>query len=191
VHPLPLSNDDPAPVADGLASRVLVWATDWRLGQALTEALARAEHAVCQLDGDAELVSAHQRGGLLVAECGPRLQAQLAFLRMPFILVDPPGLATRALAERAYAVVASAAEAGLAVDRFFEHRQLAEHVAGRRGPPRRCARCGRGFDARKANGAGTARRFVRFGAIALCGGCVEYLRVLLRRAQVAVVDADR
>lgn len=175
------------------ASRILVWAADWQVGEAIEASLVGVGHAVRRLEDDAELATAHQREALLVAQCGPRLEAQQAFLHGPMILVLAGRTASPALTARAYAVVAEPSEAGHAVDRFVEHRQLAEQVAERRGPPRRCSRCGRGFDALKARGAGTARRFVRFGSISLCGTCVEALRTLLRQAQaqVAVIEADK
>jgi hypothetical protein len=141
------------------------------------------------LHQDAQLMDAHTRGSLLVAEYGPRLAAQQVFVRAAFVLVDPDRAAPSALSQRAYAIVRSAAEAGLAVDRFFEHRELAQRAAARKEAPRRCARCGRGFDSVKAT-ASPARRFVRFGSLALCGGCVEALRKLLRQAESAVVEAD-
>lgn len=174
------------------ASRILVWADEWQVGEAIEASLIGVGHAVHRLEDDAELATVHQRDVLLVAQSGPRLEAQQAFLHGPIILVEAGRKASPALAARAYAVVAEPSEAGYAVDRFVEHRQLARQVAERRGPPRRCSRCGRGFDALKARGAGTARRFVRFGSIALCGTCVEALRTLLRQAQsqVAVVEAD-
>jgi hypothetical protein len=181
-----------APEVEIVPAMVLVWAHDSQIGAAIEASLVGVGHAVRHLEDDAELASAHQRDALLVAQCGPRLEAQQGFLRGPLILVASGHKPSPALAARAYAVVTEADEAGLAVDRFVEHRQLARQAAERRGPPRRCARCGRGFDALKARGTGTARRFVRFGAIALCGTCVEALRTLLRHAQtqVAVVEAD-
>ena len=143
------------------------------------------------LDSDAELAATGaSSGSLLVAQAGPRLAAQQAFMRGPFILVDPARSSQASLARRAYAVVANPPEARLAVDAYFTHRRLAEEAAARRGPPRRCLRCGRGFDSLKASQGGSARRFVRFGSVALCGGCVEQLRTLLRRVESAVVEAD-
>jgi hypothetical protein len=182
-----------APQVDRFATPILVWAPDWQISEAIEASLVEVGHAVRRIDSDAELATRHQRDALLVAQCGPRLEAQHAFLRGPIILVEAGRAPSPALAARAYAVVAQPSEAGLAVDRFLEHRELARQVAERRGPPRRCSRCGRGFDALKARGAGTARRFVRFGSISLCGTCVEALRTLLRQsqAQVAVVEADK
>jgi hypothetical protein len=141
-------------------------------------------------ESDGELAASGSSGGLLVAQAGPRLEAQQAFLRGPIILVDPPRTASIELKARAYAVVANAPEANLAVDRFLVHRHEAERVAGHRGSPRRCSRCGRGFDALKASRGGTATRFVRFGSISLCGSCVEKLRTLLRQTETTVVEAD-
>jgi hypothetical protein len=169
---------------------ILIWVTDVFLGEALVEQLEGPGRDLRVLEDDGELAAAGASGNLLVAQAGPRLEAQHAFLRGPLVLVDEARTSSRPLASRAYAVVDNAPEAGLAVDRFLTHRGVAEQVAGRRGSPRRCARCGRGFDALKARGAGTARRFVRFGAIALCGGCVEKLRSLLRQAESTVVEAD-
>jgi hypothetical protein len=41
------------------------------------------------LEQDADLVSAHSYGSLLVAELEPRLELQQAFVRGPFVLLDP------------------------------------------------------------------------------------------------------
>jgi hypothetical protein len=179
-----------APSHETWAATILVWAPNCQVFEAIAASLVGSGYAVRHLEDDAELAGQHQRDALLVAQCGPRLEAQQAFLHAPFILVAAGRQASPALVSRAYAIVAEASEVGYAVDRFVEHRQLARQAAERRGPPRRCSRCGRGFDARKARGSGTARRFVRFGAISLCGSCVEALRALLRQAQVAVVEAD-
>ena len=172
-------------------SVILIWATDLSLADELASELADANREVRVLESDAELAASSAGSALLVAEAGPRLEAQRAFLRGPIILLDAERAASRDLVDRAYAVVDSPPEASLAVDRFLTHRQAAEQVAGARGSPRRCARCGRGFDALKARRGGTARRFVRFGSIALCGSCVEKLRSLLRQAdRSVVVEAD-
>jgi hypothetical protein len=182
------------PEVETFAERVLIWAPEPEVAEAIEASLVAAGHAVRHLENDAELAtSVHQRDGLLVAQCGERLEAQQAFLRGPLILVEAGRKPSPALFSRAYTVVPGAEELGYAVDRFVEHRHLARQAAERRGPPRRCSRCGRGFDALKARGHGTARRFVRFGAISLCGTCVEALRTLLRQAQaqVAVVEADK
>jgi len=191
-----------APEVDRGGPTVLVWAEDRQVAAAIEASAIGVGHTVRRLQDDAELATPHGRtaasaaghpgDGVLVAQCGPRLEAQQAGLRGPLILVKAGRQPSAALAARAYAIVAEPADVGHAVDRFVEHRQLARQVAERREPPRRCARCGRDFDARKARGAGTARRFVRFGSVALCGTCVEALRTLLRQAQaqVAVVEAD-
>ena len=168
---------------------VLIWAHDATLAESLRDYLAEPGRSVRVLDTDAEL-AATGVGGLLVAQAGPRLAAQQAFVRGPFILVDPTRSSQTNLARRAYAVVADPPEAGLAVDAYFTHCRLAEAAAAHRGPPRRCLRCGRGYDSLRAKQGGSARRFVRFGTSALCGGCVEQLRTLLRRVESAVVDAD-
>ena len=174
-----------------MQTSILIWATDARLADALTAELAAVDRDVRLLADDGELAASGGSGALLVAQAGPRLEAQHAFLRGPIIVVDAHHSSSRALVERAYAVVESAPEANLAVDRFLTHRQAAEQVAGARGSPRRCARCGRGFDALRAKRGGTASRFVRFGSIALCGSCVEKLRTLLRQAETSVVvEAD-
>ena len=181
------------PEVETFAERILVWAPEPEVAEAIEASLVAAGHAVRHLADDAELATArYRRDSLLVAQCGPRLEAQQVFLRGPFVLVEAGRTPSPALAARAYARVAQPSDAGYAVDRFVEHRQLSRQAAERRGPPRRCSRCGRGFDPLKARGAGHARRFVRFGAIALCGTCVEALRTLLRQAQaqVAVVEAD-
>jgi hypothetical protein len=170
---------------------VSVWAHDNELGEALCEYLVEPGRAVHVLRDDAEL-AAHSAsgGGLLVAQAGPRLTAQQAFVREPFILIDPQCESPATLARRAYAVVDTVAEAGLFVDRYFVHRDLAQRAASRRDAPRRCSRCGRGFDPQRARAGGSARRFVRFGSVALCGGCVEKLRALLRQAESPVIEAD-
>ena len=166
---------------------IVIWATDARLAEALCAELADPLRELRVLEDDGELAASGSCGALLVAEAGPRFEAQRAFVRGPVILVDPDHLAS---APDAYAVVRNAPEAGLAVDRFFTHRRAAEQVAGARGSPRRCSRCGRGFDALKARRGGNATRFVRFGSIALCGSCVEKLRSLLRQQESVVVEAD-
>lgn len=170
---------------------ILIWAHDAALAEALLDYLTEPGRAVRVLDGDAELAAAGtNNGSLLVAQAGPRLDAQQVFVRSPFILVDPVGRSPASLARRAYAVVTNPPEAGLAVDGYLTHRRLAEEAAAHREPPRRCSRCGRGFDSFKAGHGGTSRRFVRFGSVALCGSCVEQLRTLLRRMESAVVEAD-
>src|SRR5579859_3612697 len=169
---------------------ILIWATDSAVAEALAHDLSEPGRAVQVLDGDAQLAASGNTGSLLVAQAGPRLEAQQGFLRGPLILVDPARMSSAALVRVAYAVVANGPEAGLAVDQFVTHRRLAERAARHREPPRRCSRCGRGFDSLKARGTGTARRFVRFGSISLCGSCVESLRTLLRQAESAVVEAD-
>src|SRR5262245_24876192 len=135
------------------------------------------------LEQDAELTSAHNYGSLLVAEFGPRFEAQQAFVRGPVVRLDPHRAAPHRLRSRAYAVVATPSEAALAADRFFEHRRLSQAAASRRAMPGRCSRCGRPFDALRARSGAPSRRFVRFGSVALCGSCVEALRKLLRSAE--------
>jgi hypothetical protein len=171
-------------------STILIWAHDPAVAEALVRHGSKPGRGVRVVDGDAELAASTASGILLVAQAGPRLEAQRAFLRGPLILVDQARTSSGALANQAYAVVANPPEAGLAVDQFLTHRRLAEQAAHHRGPPQRCSRCGRGFDSLKARGGGTARRFVRFGSISLCGSCVESLRTLLRHAESAVVEAD-
>ena len=172
------------------ATTILIWAHDLAVAEALFYSLSEPGRSLHVLDSDADLAASGSAGMLLVAQAGPRLEAQQAFLRGPLILVDQARTSSSELAKRAYAVVANAPEAELAVDRFLTHRRLAAQAAGHRGPPRYCARCGRGFDGVKARGAGTARRFVRFGSISLCGSCVESLRTLLRQTETAVIEAD-
>jgi hypothetical protein len=171
-------------------STILIWAHDPTVAIDLALNVDEPGRAVRVLDDDAQLAASGSSGRLLVAQAGPRLETQRAFLRGPLVLVDPTRISSGDLARSAYAVVANPPEAGLAVDRFLTHRRLADQAASHRGPPRYCARCGRGFDSLKARGVGTARRFVRFGSISLCGSCVESLRTLLRRAESAVVEAD-
>ena len=110
------------------ASKILVWADEWQVGEAIEASLTGVGHTVRHLADDAELATLHQRDALLVAQCGPRLEAQLAFLHGPIIVVEAGRPVAPALAARAYAVVAQPAEAGHAVDRFVEHRQLAATV---------------------------------------------------------------
>jgi hypothetical protein len=165
---------------------VLVWAPD----EALADRLRDLGYSVRVVRTEAELAVAHTTGALLVAAYGPSLQSQHAFVRGPVVLLDPERAAPFELARRAYAVVDTPEEAALMVDRFFEHRRLAERASGRRGSPARCSRCGRGFDARKIRDGTIAQRFVRFGSVSLCGGCVEELRKRLREAEAAVVEAD-
>jgi hypothetical protein len=169
---------------------ILVWAHDPAVAAELALNVDEPGRAVHLLEDDAQLAVSGSSGRLLVAQAGPRLEAQRLFLRGPLVLVDPARSSSTELADRAYAVVANPPEAGLAVDRFLTHRRLADEAASHRGPPRYCSRCGRGFDSLKARGVGTARRFVRFGSISLCGSCVESLRTLLRRTETAVVEAD-
>jgi hypothetical protein len=169
---------------------VVIWAPSTGLERALTDRLAHLGYSVSILSSEAELAAANASSALLVAEYGPRLAAQQAFLRGPFVLVDVERAAPPKLAQRSYAVVDTPEEAALMVDRFFVHRGLAEQAAGRRGSPARCSRCGRGFDARKVRDGTTTQRFVRFGSVALCGACVEDLRKRLREAETAVVEAD-
>jgi hypothetical protein len=59
------------------------------------------------LEQDADLVSAHSYGSLLVAELEPRLELQQAYVRGPFGLLDPNRAAPRQFARRAYAVVST------------------------------------------------------------------------------------
>ena len=169
---------------------ILVWAHDPDVAADLALNVDEPGRAVHLLEDDAQLAASSTSGRLLVAQAGPRLEAQRAFLRGPLVLVDPARISSTELANRAYAVVANPPEAGLVVDRFLTHRRLADQAASHRGPPRYCSRCGRGYDSLKARGVGTARRFVRFGSISLCGSCVESLRSLLRRTETAVVEAD-
>jgi hypothetical protein len=169
---------------------VLVWATRPGLADALVELLAEPGRTVRVLVRDADLSSADTLGVVLVAEFEPRFAVQQRFVRGPLVLLDPTRAAPRTIAAGAYAVVATASEAALAVDRFFEHRRLSIQAAGRRALPGRCSRCGRHYDALKAGRGSPARRFVRFGSIALCGSCVEALRRLLRTAETAVVEGD-
>jgi hypothetical protein len=168
---------------------MLLWGTDGQLVHRLTLAMAQAGYVPRVLESDAELATDHLPGVLLVAEYGQRLEIQQPFLRGPLILVDPQSSAPRRVVQRAYAVARNPGEAVLAIDGYFEHKQLADRAAARVIPPRLCARCGRHFDAARAGRRGTTQRFVRFGSVALCGGCVEELRRLLRQAQGAVVEA--
>jgi hypothetical protein len=169
---------------------VLIWAHDPDVAAELALNVDEPGRAVRLVEDDAQLAASGSSGRLLVAQAGSRLEAQRVFLRGPLIVLDPARISSNELADRAYAVVFNAPEAGLAVDRFLTHRRLADQAASHRGPPRYCSRCGRGFDSLKARGVGTARRFVRFGSISLCGSCVECLRTILRRAESAVVEAD-
>src|SRR3954462_9673985 len=93
-----------------LTSSVLVWATRSDLADALVAALDEPGRAVRVLEQDADLVSAHSHGSLLVAEFEPRLAQQQAFVRGPFVLLDPNRAAPHQLAQRAYAVTSTASE---------------------------------------------------------------------------------
>lgn len=170
---------------------VLVWAPDRERARALGTAVAGPGRSVRLLDDDAALARAwlSAPAGVLVAEDGPRLELQQTFLHQPLILVRVADVAPTGLTRRAYATVRTIAEAALAVDRFAEHQQLAALVARRREPPRRCSRCSRGYDALKIRGSGTARRFVKFGSVALCGGCLDDLRRLLRQTGAPFIEA--
>jgi hypothetical protein len=173
---------------------ILVWAADAGRSAALVDAL-RGEGRTIQpvLDGDMATLTYHRTADLLVAEDGAGLAAQLPFIRIPLILVRRPDApsATPRIIPKAYAIVARAAEATLAVDRFIEHRRLSERATARREPPRQCSRCGRGYDPMAGRKSGVARKFVRFGAISLCGGCVEELRNLIQHAETPFVEAER
>ncbi len=189
---LALPRSSQAPAGDVAPEvTVLVWSTDRERAEVLAAAVEGPGRAVRPLADDAALArawrSAHH--GVLVAEDGPRLDSQRAFLHLPLILVRVAGAATTRVGRQAYATVRNAAEAALAVDRFAEHQHLAAVVAARRAPPRCCARCGRGYDALKVRGSGTARRFVKIGAVALCGGCLDELRRLLRETHTPFVEA--
>ncbi len=171
---------------------VSVWAADPERAAALAEAVRGPGRVVHLLADDAALANAWRAtpSGVLIAEDGPRTEMQLAFLHLPLILVRAGGRPASRVAQRAYATVGSAAEAALALDRLAEHQQLAALAARRREPPRGCSRCGRGYDVLKVRGAGLARRFVKFGTIALCGSCLDQLRRLLRAADAPFVEAD-
>lgn len=171
---------------------ILVWAATPERADALAASLAGEGRIVTVMADEGELAQAAWRGGahLLVAEDGPGLASQEAFLRVPLILVQRAGVpASPRLARRAYAIVARSADLELAVDRFMEHRLLAERAALRREPPRRCSRCGRGYDS-SAGRKGVAMRFVRFGVISVCGGCIETLRQLLVKSDTPFVEAE-
>lgn len=141
-------------------------------------------------DGDLAGLANRGDADLLVAEDAEHVRVQSSFLRLPMVLVERTGTPPdERLTQRAYAVVHRPSEVGLAVDRFLEHRTLATRAASRREPPRRCSRCGRGYDP-AAGRKGPARRFVRFGGVSLCGGCVEKLRGLLAGADAPYVEAE-
>ena len=131
-------------------STILVWAHDPAIAAELALHVDEPGRAVHLLEDDAQLAASGSSGRLLVAQAGPRLEAQRMFLGGPLVLVDPVRISSTELAGRAYAVVANPPEAGLAVDRFLTHRRLADQAASHRGPPRYCSRCGRGFDSLKA-----------------------------------------
>jgi hypothetical protein len=181
-------------VSASASSEVLIWATTSGSADSLALALSAPSRSLRVLELDADLAQAGRSapGAILVAEAGPRLEAQRAFLGLPLVLVAPSDekASSTKLARRAYAVVRNATEAALAVDRLVEHQQLAQQASRRREPPRRCSRCGRGFDARKVRDGGVARRFVKFGGVSLCGSCVDALRRLLREADAPFVEAD-
>src|ERR1700724_187414 len=99
---------------------ILIWAHDPGVAEDLVRNVSEPGRAVRVLDGDAQLAASGGQGlgGLLVAQAGPRLEAQQAFLHGPLILVDPARTSSTELAKRAYAVVTDPPEAGLVVDRF-------------------------------------------------------------------------
>lgn len=170
---------------------ILVWASNPATLAAL-ESAARGEGRTIVPVADGDMAGVANRGDadLLLAEDADHLRVQSAFLRLPLVLVERAGTAPdERLTRRAYAVVHRPSEVGLAIDRFLEHRSLATRAASRREPPRRCSRCGRGYDP-AAGRKGPARRFVRFGGVSLCGGCVEKLRGLLAGADAPYVEAE-
>jgi hypothetical protein len=181
---------DPPLAAPVAPWEVLIWADSHALADALLASLAAAGHAGRVLEQDAELALRGRTGprAVLIAEDGPRLRAQAAFLGVPLILVV--GGLPQAGRPASYAEVHTPAEAALVVDRLVEHQRLAERARYRREPPRRCSRCGRPFDATRVHAGSRTRRFVKFGGVALCGGCVEELRRLLRVADAPYVEAD-
>lgn len=190
----PLNLSPTASAEWGEQVRVLVWAADAERAARMASMVEGAGRLVEVSLDDEALIRVASRGGadLLVAEDAPALVAQAAFLRLPLLLLRSParhGLADDRLARRAYAVVARVSDLGLAVERFLEHRLLSQRAAQRHEPPRRCSRCGRGYDA-VAGRKGVARRFVRFGSVSLCGGCVETLRKLLATTDAGFVEAE-
>ncbi len=170
---------------------VLVWAAAAERAEALVEALAGPGRAVRSVLDEAELAqTAYRRAAdVLVVESAPALAVQSAFLRIPLILLRPADdRPAHELARHAYAIVSRPAEAALALDRLIEHRRLAQNALTRREPPRRCSRCGRGYDPAAGRKA-PSRRFVRFGQVTLCGSCVSALRTLLDHSDAPWVDA--
>lgn len=184
---LPFDSVAPAEV------EVLVWASRTDVAEQLARAAEGPGRDVRVVLDDAELARLVTQGGssLLLAEDGPLLAVQHHLLRLPLILLRRDGQpATPKLARAAYAILARPVEAGLVIERFLEHRQVAAAVAQRRQPPRRCARCGRAYDAQAAR-RGTARRFVKFGSLALCGSCVALFHKLVTRTDTPFVEAER
>jgi hypothetical protein len=181
---------DPPPTEPVASWEVLIWADSHRLADALVAALGPAGHPSRVLEQDAELVLRGRTSPrtVVIGEDGPRLRAQAAFLGVPLILVV--GDAPRTGRPPSYAEVRTPVEAALVVDRLVEHQRLAERARYRREPPRRCSRCARPFDATRVRAGSRARRFVKFGSVALCGGCVDELRRLLRVADTPYVEAD-
>lgn len=173
---------------------ILVWAADAGRSAALVEALEGPGRTIQPvLDSEMADLTYHRSADLLVAEDGIGLAEQLPFIRIPLILVRRPDApsATPREVPKAYAIVARAAETTLAVDRFVEHRRLSQQATARREPPRQCSRCGRGYDPMAGRKSGVARKFVRFGSVSLCGGCVEELRSLIQHAETPFVEAER
>lgn len=186
-----LPSDVEVPPEADAGLTVAVWAADAARVAALAAAVAGPGRSVQEVLDLGELIrlAYHRLVDALVLEDAEVLGSQVAFLRLPIILVrrGPDGPTPR-LAKQAYAIVARPAEAGLAVERLLEHRRLAARAGGRREPPRRCSRCGRGYDP-AAGRKGVARRFVRFGQVTLCGACVADLRTVLVHAEAPWVDA--
>jgi hypothetical protein len=104
----------------------VIRSTDPELAEELIEWLVEDDRTVRGIDDDAQLASEARSATVLVAQAGPRLEAQHAFLRGPIIVVSPQRTTSPQQARRAYAIVSTAAEAALAVDRLLAHRQLAE-----------------------------------------------------------------
>jgi hypothetical protein len=169
-----------------------IWAPDAASTEELVAAATESGADVTTLDTDAELVqfAYHQEIDLLIALDDERLLAQERFIRTPLLLVrNPHRPMSLGLARTAYSVARSAGEVSLAIDRFGEHRRLSSSAAQRRHAPAKCSRCGLVYDPASGHDE-PETRFVRFGSVALCGGCVGELRNALRAATGTLVDVD-
>ncbi len=171
---------------------VLVWSADFERAAMMLAAASSVGRRVWTASDLSDLVvqASARMADLLLLDEDSSLDPQAPFLRSPLVLVaNGPRPVCRAIGRRAYAIVHRLQDVPFAVDRFQEHARLSAAARARREPPRRCARCARGYDPSRAR-LGGAERFARFGSISLCGGCVDALQQLLTRATTPYVEAE-